>query len=317
MDPLVTIAIPTFNRPEQLREAVASALAQSYPALEVLVGDNGASDSVRAWCDSVARDDARLRYQSYGRNLGMAGNWNALADGAQGEMLVLLADDDRLLPDFTTALVAVLQKHNADLAFSNHYLIDGPGRRLEEQSKRLTRQYRRDILSRGLIADAEACVWQGSVPITASLMRTQQIRELRFREDLNTPEIELFVRLAKQGSRFVFVPDYLSEYRVHSGSATAAGLWSERLAEYLLAIPASPETEPYKREYMAPLLVTAVNRYLERGEQAHARRLLASNYYPGPKWRHPRAVVQNICAALPARLGRPLLSLSRSLYRRV
>lgn len=315
VSPLVTIAVPTYNRPDQLREAVASALDQSYSNVEVLIGDNAASETVRAWSQSVAERDSRLRYQSYASNLGMAGNWNALADRAQGELFLLLADDDRLLPSCAETLVAALQQHDGVLAFSNHYLIDGDGRRLEEESRQVTRQYHRDTLPAGRIPDPEACVWRGSISIASSLMPTRDVRRLRFKEDLNTPEIELFVRLAQEGGNFVFVRDYLSEYRVHSGSATTAGLWSERLAEYLLEVPASPRAELHKRSFMAPLLVTAVNRCLERGERQRARRLLASEYYPRPKWSHPQGVVHSVCAHVPAQLGKPLLQLSRSVYR--
>lgn len=315
MSPLVTIAVPTYNRPDQLREAVASALGQTYRAIEVLIGDNGSSETVRAWSQGGAMQDSRLRYQSYSRNLGMAGNWNALADAARGELFVLLADDDRLLPNCVETLVAALQQHKAVLAFSNHYLIDAGGLQLEEESRQLNHQYRRDILAAGAVPDPEACAWKGSISIAASLMRTCAVRRLRFKEDLNTPEIELFVRLAQEGSPFVFVPDYLSEYRTHTGSATAAGLWSERLAEYLLETPASPRAESHKRSFMAPLLIAAVNRCLERGERGRARRLLASEYYPRPKWRHSHGLVHSLCASLPSTFSRSLLQFSRSAYR--
>jgi glycosyltransferase involved in cell wall biosynthesis len=314
-NPLVTIAVPTYNRFHQLREAVESALAQSYGNIEVLIGDNGMSQEVRGWAEGVAKRDPRLRYQSYDRNLGMAGNWNALADSAAGEFIAILADDDRLLPNYAEALLGALLEYQADLAFSNHYVIDENGRRLSELSSEYTRQYRRDLLPAGLVADAEVAVWRSSVPITASLMRADRVRELRFKEDLNTPEIELFVRFAQEAGRFAFVPEYLSEYRVHSASATNAGLWSERLAEYLTAVPAAPLVEPYKRDYMEPLLVTAVNRCLERGEQKRARQFLRSDYYPRPRWSHSHGVVQSLCASVPAVLGKPLLQFSRAVYR--
>lgn len=313
--PLVTIAVPTYNRPDQLREAVASALGQSYRTIEVVIGDNGSSETVRAWSEDIAIQDPRLRYQNYSRNLGMAGNWNALADAARGELFLLLADDDRLLPNCVGTLVAALEQQEAVLAFSNHYLIDAEGLRLENESRQLTQQYRRDTLSAGVTPDPEACAWQGSISIVASVMQTRDVRRLRFKEDLNTPEVELFIRLAQEGGPFAFVPEYLAEYRTHAGSATAAGLWSERLAEHLLGISVAPEIEPYKRGFLEPLLVTAVNRCLETGEQERARRFLASEYYPRPKWRHSHGLVHSICASVPGVFSRLLLQLSRSAYR--
>lgn len=316
MGPLVTVAIPTFNRPDQLREAVRSALDQDYEHLEVLVGDNGNAAPVRAWCESVAKRDGRLRYQSYGRNLGMAGNWNALADSARGDFFVLLADDDRLCPEFVGTLLAAIRRHNADVAFSNHHVISADGTRLDDQANRFTDQYFRRSLPAGLVEDPEACIWRNSISIAASLIRTCDVRRTRFKEDLNTPELEFFVRLFQEERRLVFSPEYLSEYRIHAGSGTAVGLWTERLADYLVDAKVRPDVEPLKRELLGPLLVTAVNRCLEKGDRALARRFLGSPYYPRPKWTHPQGMVHTVCSLLPSGLGKSVLSMSRSIHRR-
>jgi glycosyltransferase involved in cell wall biosynthesis len=341
MRPLVTIAIPTFSRLNYLKEAAYSALSQTYENIEVLIGDDGREESIRSWGREFASLTPRARYQRNERNLGLAGNWNALADAARGEFIVIIGDDDRLLPDFAGKLVDAILP-GSSVAFSNLHLINGEGERLESETVEHARFYRRDALGPGEVANPEAVVWQNSVPISASLMRTSDVRALRFKEDLNTPEIELFIRLAQGGGRFVFVPDYLSEYRVHPGSETAAGLRGERLAEYLLEIPVAPNVEPYKREFMASLLINSVSRCLRHGEWGRARRLLGSEYYPGlslartltaeyrphfsrvePNGRlrslryFLRRSAQNICAGLPESVGRPAYRLLQSFDHRV
>jgi glycosyltransferase involved in cell wall biosynthesis len=326
---LVTIAIPTFNRLEYLKEAVASALAQTYERIEVLIGDDGTTEAIRQWGQSLASREPRVRYQRNQKNLGLAGNWNALSDAARGRFLVIIGDDDRLLPEFVEKLIGIIQASAAHLAFANHYLIDNQGTRLTEESLRHTRQYRRDRLPAGEVANPAACVWQKSIPLSASLMRTADMRRLRFKEDVNVPEIETFAWLAHEGGRFVFTPEYLSEYRTHSQSYTAAGLTSEKLVDYMMPIPVPPEVEPYKREFMAELLVNAVSRCLHQGERERARQFLTNEYYP--HWNQgavpPRdegadlhrrnghlrisrvvltAWAQRLCARLPAEIGCPL-----------
>jgi glycosyltransferase involved in cell wall biosynthesis len=323
MRPLVTIAIPTFSRVHYLKEAVAAALSQTYENVEVIIGDDGQSESIRVWGEEVANREPKIRYQRNGRNLGLAGNWNALADAARGDFIVIIGDDDRLLPDFVSKLVDAISP-GGSVAFSNLHLIDGDGNRMEAETVQHTRFYHRDVLQAGEIASAEAVVWQNSVPVSASLMRTSDVRNLRFKEDLNTPEIELFIRLAQGRGRFVFVSDYLCEYRVHPDSETAVGLRGERLAEYLLKIPVAAEIEPYKREFMASLLINSVSRCLKHGEWDGARRLLNSEYYPGFRFERPqhrlaiaqrrppasstyflRRTAQGLCASLPESIGRP------------
>jgi glycosyltransferase involved in cell wall biosynthesis len=324
---LVSIAIPTLERLNYLKEAVASACAQTHRRVEILIGDDGRDESLREWCLNQVGADARIRYLRNERRLGLAGNWNALADAARGEYLVIIGDDDRLLPRFVSALLRASAPHTS-VVFSNHYLIDESGRRLEAESVECTRAYARDALPEGRVNDAAAVVWRNSVPVCASLIRTDDVRRLRFKEDLNTPEIEFFIRLANEGAEFTFTPEYLSEYRTHPKSATASGLLSERLAPYLIPLPAPSGAEKYKRRFMAPLLADAVGRSLQRGDRETARDFLRSSYYPWPRLNNndaaakasrsklkdlARGGVQVLCAWLPSSIGRPAYSALRRL----
>lgn len=302
---LVTIAIPTYDRLEYLKEAVASARTQTHGEIEILIGDDGTSREMEEWSRAISNLDSRVRYQRNKRNLGMAGNWNALAEAARGEFLVIIGDDDRLLPNFVERLVKLIHA-DMSVAFSNHFLIDRDGRRLDQESIAWTARYHRDHLPAGLVADAAACVWHNSVPISAALLRTRDVQRLRFKEDLNTPEIEFFARLANEGAQFVFTPDYLVEYRTHPASATTNGLRSEALAARLCNIPVPADVEPIKRDFMAGVLVDAVSRSLRRGDRKAAHEFLRSAYYPhGARGLKPAVtyLAQAVCADLPSGIG--------------
>lgn len=327
MSPLLSIVIPTFDRPAFLREAVVSALGQTYPNIEVLIGDNGAGDAIRGSEEGLLADP-RLFYRHNPRNLGMSGNFNALADAARGEFFVAIGDDDRLLPEFASRLVGEM-KSGVSLAFCNHYLIDKSGARLETESHEHTRRYKRDELRGGVLESAQVAAWQQSIAMSATLMRTADMRRLRFREDLNTPDAEFFIRLAEEGAKFAFVPDYLVEYRVHIAAATSSGLCSERLVEYLLPLEVAPSVEPYKKQLLGPLMMNAVSRCLRRGERERAKRLLHSPYYPSQApidlvpHSTPRRLLeatehavkfglQHFCASLPTAIGSPAYRVVRA-----
>lgn len=327
MSPLVSIAIPTFSRPAYLQEAVASALAQTYPNIEVLIGDNGTGEAMVGWPEEIV-SDPRLVYRRNPRNLGMCGNFNALADAARGEFFVAIGDDDRLLPEFAGRLAAEM-KLGVSLAFCNHYMIDSQGRRLEAKGLEQTHRYKRDGLPAGIIPSAQVAAWQQSIAMSAALMRTADMRRLRFREDLNTPDAEFFIRLAHEGATFAFVPDYLVEYRVHVAATSSAGLCSERLVEYLLPLEVAPEVELSKRQLLGPLMMNAVSRCLRSGERERARRLLHSPYYPAraPAEAKARSAakrvaeaaehavkfgLQHFCASLPTAIGSPTYRLVRA-----
>jgi glycosyltransferase involved in cell wall biosynthesis len=93
----VTIGIPTINRSKTALEAIHSALAQTYPDIEVIVSDDASTD------DTVERvreiQDRRLVVFEQKQRLGLVGNFDFCLRNATGEFFLLLGDDDVLLPN--------------------------------------------------------------------------------------------------------------------------------------------------------------------------------------------------------------------------
>ena len=107
-NPLVTIAIPTFNRASWLGGCVCSALAQSYQRFEVLVSDNASSDETALVLDQFS--DERLRVVRQRENIGGTANWNACLAEAKGEYVVFLPDDDRISPWLLERCIALIRR---------------------------------------------------------------------------------------------------------------------------------------------------------------------------------------------------------------
>jgi glycosyltransferase involved in cell wall biosynthesis len=107
-EPLVTIAIPTFNRAAKLRRAAGSALGQTHAAVEVLISDNASSDETEALCLELARSDQRVRYLRSPVNRGPTANFNRLFAEARGDYVMMLSDDDWLEADYVEHCLAGL-----------------------------------------------------------------------------------------------------------------------------------------------------------------------------------------------------------------
>ena len=87
--PLVTIGIPTYNRADgYLRETLESALAQSYPNLEILVADNCSTDNTKLVVESYK--DKRVRYFRHETGLIPNDNFNFCLSQARGYYFLLL-----------------------------------------------------------------------------------------------------------------------------------------------------------------------------------------------------------------------------------
>lgn len=125
-NPLVTIGIPTYNRPEGLRETLTRVLGQTYPHLDVIVSDNASADAEAV--KSVVTEfkcDPRLRVHIQPTNLGPIGNFRYLVEQAKGEYFMLAADDDELDVGFVEATLArLLSNPRATLAMSGYEVVD-------------------------------------------------------------------------------------------------------------------------------------------------------------------------------------------------
>jgi glycosyltransferase involved in cell wall biosynthesis len=95
--PLITIAVPAYNRPAMLAETLASIAAQTAPVrLEVIVCDDGGLPETRAVVGAFPRDT--FRYSLNPEPLGAVGNWNKCLRSARGEWVMVLHEDDALYP---------------------------------------------------------------------------------------------------------------------------------------------------------------------------------------------------------------------------
>lgn len=107
--PLVTIAIPTYNGRRYIDAAITSALHQSYPHLEIFVSDDGSTDgTIEVLQTAAARDPQRIQLVA-GPQAGMVANWNYCAEFARGKYLKFLHQDDQLDRDCLKAMVAVAE----------------------------------------------------------------------------------------------------------------------------------------------------------------------------------------------------------------
>ena len=105
---LFSICVPTRNRPDLLREAISSALAQDYPDFEVVVVDNASdADTARA----VGQFGRRIRYYRHSQLLSMPDNWNSCLRLARGDFVTILHDDDRLLPHALTRVAQTIREY--------------------------------------------------------------------------------------------------------------------------------------------------------------------------------------------------------------
>lgn len=147
--PLVSVIIPTYNRPTYLQAAIASVLNQTFQNFEIIVSDDGSRESPQALVESFR--DPRIRFRRNATNVGIAWNATYALQSARGKYIASLNDDDQWTAQFLEKLVTPLETHpDLVLAFCDYSVMDAEGTINPELSKQQSVQEGRDRLQTGI-----------------------------------------------------------------------------------------------------------------------------------------------------------------------
>jgi glycosyltransferase involved in cell wall biosynthesis len=197
--PAISVVIPTYNRAELLRRAIDSALAQTYQDLELIVVDDGSTDSTAATVRSVA--DSRIRYIRLPKNRGVPFARNTGIASARGEWVAFLDCDDEWKPDKLERQLASIEA--APEAAASYT-------RCEVQPSNGRRRRRREI-AQGDVTDAVLRMEIPLVPSVYMVKRRALMDVGGFDETMEAAEdADLWLRLAQAGVRFAGVTEPLA-----------------------------------------------------------------------------------------------------------
>ncbi|MGF2034435.1 MAG: glycosyltransferase family 2 protein [Nostoc sp. CmiVER01] len=147
--PLVSVIIPTYNRPEYLKQAITSAVKQTYQNIEIIVSDNCSPENPQELVASFG--DSRIIFWRHQQNVGMLANQQHGFKIARGKYVASLHDDDIWNEDFLAKLVPPLEANSElILAFCDQYIIDANSIINHAGTEENTRGYKRDKLAKGI-----------------------------------------------------------------------------------------------------------------------------------------------------------------------
>jgi len=292
--PAVTVIIPTYRRPQYLGIALESALGQDFTDFEIIVTDNGREEAVRDLVMSYG--DSRCRYRSNETNLGMLGNFRKAGQEARGRYVALLCDDDAWEPELLSSLVPPLDANQAmNVAFTDHYIMNGEGQILEEEGLRISNEFGRTGLAAGehrpflsLMVNQTISLGLGSVFRRSAMDWSELVDEAGTAFDL-----WLTYLLARDGGGAWYVPQRLTRYRVHEQAATVSGNGNEEGGVFCWeSFLKDGRLEPYRG---------TIQTHLARHLEAIARRELLNG--------HPTRCREVALKALRTRIGKRSLAL--------
>ena len=123
---MVSIIVPAYNRADLIERCIGSALSQSVSDLEVIIVDDGSTDSTGRLCDTMAASEGRIRVL-HQTNGGVSAARQAGIDMAAGEWICFLDSDDTLPPD-------ALEKYSEAFPERPDIIVSGCARQLDPKS---------------------------------------------------------------------------------------------------------------------------------------------------------------------------------------
>ncbi|MFW5847755.1 MAG: glycosyltransferase [bacterium] len=229
MNSLISVIVPVYNVEKYLHKCIDSILAQRYTDFELLLINDGSTDTSGNICDDYAQKDSRVKV-FHKQNGGVSSARNFGLDNAQGEWIGFVDSDDWIESEMYNFLITKAQESNFDIVACNYNKVfddiiiprpaieKSPLIRENEQIKwfildALYPKY--DLLINNITIEVRA-IWH-------KIFRKDIIHKshIRFNENMKISEDALFnLQCFQQAQSVAFFNEYLYNYRIIEQSAT-------------------------------------------------------------------------------------------------
>lgn len=215
--PLVSVIMPAYNAENYIQESIDSVIFQTHTNWELIIIDDGSTDSTSLIISKNCRTDSRIKsfYQKNGKQ-GKARNLGITI--AQGFYIAFLDADDLWMSEKLEIQLEEINKKNVDLVFSDSYIFDGT---ISNSCKKMNTP---NLFFKG--QEGLKLFLEGNrIPILTVFVKKEKIVLVNgFSEKKsiqNAEDYHLWLKMLISGCTFYGSQKVLSFYRIHSASSTS------------------------------------------------------------------------------------------------
>lgn len=245
---MTSIIIPAYNAEKYLPSAIASVFSQSESDWELILVDDGSTDSTPTICEQAAATDSRIRV-IHRSNGGLSAARNTGIQHARGEWIAFLDADDVLSPDFLRILHNVRSRSNSEI-------VAAPMVTFNNQPPEFA-QFEDFVASKTKIVTLtseqaiEKALYQTRLNHTpyeldhsasGKLFKAELFTDIKFREGTWYEDLDLFYRLWIKSEKLSWIPVPVMGYRRHEENFTT--VYSVRRHDVLEVTDRLVETLP-------------------------------------------------------------------------
>lgn len=213
LTPLVSINLCCYNSEKYLEETLQSIFGQTYKNWELVVVNDGSTDSTEQIIRQHIAEGYPIRYQ-YQENKGLGFSRNRAVELSAGEIIALIDHDDLWLLDKLAQQVKLFEQPKVGLVYSDAFIIDTFGK-----NQLLVSAFHDYRLFRGQVLDR---LFMGNFIVCSTVaVRRKAMQEVGlFNPSLRiAEEYDLYLRLASH-YEFDFVNAHLAKWRVHNANSS-------------------------------------------------------------------------------------------------
>lgn len=220
MNPLISVICLCYNQSKFIVESLESIKNQTFQNFEILIIDDFSKDESVEVIDKWIRANPQLAitFIKHLENKGICRSLNELLEISKGKYIQMLALDDVLLPWKLEKHAEVLDnsQSNEVLVFSDALLMDDESNLY--QNKFIAYQFKYLKIETGNFF--ETLVSQNFIPAMSVLIKKDEIIKVGgWDEELTYEDYDMWLRLSKNGLKFIFDDEPSCVYRLHSNNA--------------------------------------------------------------------------------------------------
>jgi len=229
MNDLISIIVPVYNVEKYLRKCIDSIINQTYENIDIILIDDGSTDSSSEICNEYSKKDKRIKV-IHKENRGVSSARNEGIKHARGEWITFIDSDDWIEKNFCEILLKKVLETKSDVALCGYNRINN------KKTEKINAK------NRELIFNCNEYLIKSLNPQTGfgfchmKLIKKEILKGIYFNENIVVGEDALFnVMISQNIKKAIFVEQALYNYRINNQSVVRK--YDENYAnKYLLAM---------------------------------------------------------------------------------
>lgn len=298
MEPEISIVVPVFNNEKYIERCIRSICNQTYTNIEIVIVNDGSTDSTRKICEQMSSEDSRIRLLNI-ENGGVSNARNQGIEFSTGNYLMFVDADDYIEKDMCEFLLKIMNERHVDVVVSERIIEDMLGNLVHGANVKKARVVCFDEKF-SFVASDICCV------VTGILYRSSVLEGIRFDSHFFVAEDSLFFYMVLHKCKKYFITDKLFYHYVTYPESASHGMIDQKKYTEILAwneikkiVPKSNEVQYATLcaaiEYRARLLFRkSYNSKLCKAEIDELLRIVVENGKMGKKYLAPKGIIERI-----------------------